>query len=74
MLLLWSWISYMEPPSRSAYGFAYNFPYNAIAAGRLPTILAWFISRETKWFPFYPRNRAGTAAVRVGSPLRRFSR
>lgn len=46
-ILLWSWISYMNP-HRLAYGFAYDFPYAFIIA--IVTILAFLFSRERKEF------------------------
>lgn len=48
-ILLWSWISYMNP-HRLAYGFAYDFPYALIIAG--VTITAFLFSREKKAFPW----------------------
>src|SRR3546814_675037 len=50
-ILLWSWVSYMNP-HRLAYGFAYSFPFlNYIA---LFTMAGFFISREPKLFPRHP--------------------
>ena len=48
-LLVWSWVSYMNP-HRLAYGFAYYFPYAAISAG--VTVLGWYLWETKKWFPF----------------------
>src|SRR5215471_8860769 len=48
-ILVWSWFSYMNP-HRFAYGFAYNFPFVAIAAG--VTFFAWLSTKEEKRFPW----------------------
>lgn len=48
-VLLWSWISYMNP-HRLAYGFAYDFPFSMIIA--IVTITAFLFSREKKEFPW----------------------
>lgn len=48
-VLLWSWISYMNP-HRLAYGFAYDFPFAMVVAG--VTIPAFLLSREQKEFPW----------------------
>ena len=50
-ILLFSWISYMNP-HRLTYGFAYNFQFALIAA--LVTIIAFAISRESKKLPVTP--------------------
>jgi probable O-glycosylation ligase (exosortase A-associated) len=44
-VLLWSWISYMNP-HRLAYGFAYDFPFALIVA--IVTITAFLFSKEKK--------------------------
>lgn len=48
-VLLWSWMSYMNP-HRLAYGFAYDFPFSMIIA--IVTITAFLFSREKKEFPW----------------------
>ena len=48
-VLLWSWISYMNP-HRLAYGFAYDFPFAMIIA--IVTITAFLFSHEKKTFPW----------------------
>ena len=48
-LLIWSWISYMNP-HRLTYGFAYKLPFVAVAAG--VTILSWFIASHHRRFPW----------------------
>lgn len=50
-LLLWSWISYMNP-HRLSYGFAYNMPYAYITA--LSLLIAMLISKENKKPPTDP--------------------
>lgn len=50
-ILLFSWISYMNP-HRLTYGFAYDFQFALIAA--LVTIIAFAIGREAKKFPVTP--------------------
>ena len=50
-VLLWTWFSIMNP-HRLAYGFAYDLPFAAVAAG--VTILALFTTREKvnlQWDP-----------------------
>ncbi|GAB4139578.1 MAG: putative O-glycosylation ligase, exosortase A system-associated [Sphingomonadales bacterium] len=50
-MLVWSWISYMNP-HRLSYGFAYDMPMlDAIAAA---TLVGWLISREPKRFRLHP--------------------
>lgn len=44
-VLVWSWISYMNP-HRAAWGIAYSFPF-AMVIGAV-TIVAWLVSREPK--------------------------
>ncbi|MBV8843263.1 MAG: putative O-glycosylation ligase, exosortase A system-associated [Bryobacterales bacterium] len=48
-ILVWAWFSYMNP-HRMAFGFAYNFPFVAIAAA--VTFYAWLSSKENKRFPW----------------------
>ncbi|MBA6412701.1 putative O-glycosylation ligase, exosortase A system-associated [Parahaliea sp. F7430] len=48
-ILVWSWISYMNP-HRLAYGFAYSMPFAQIVA--LTLMLAMVFSQEKKTFPF----------------------
>ncbi len=48
-VLVFSWISYMNP-HRLTWGFAYNFHFALIIAAT--TILAWVISREPKRLPW----------------------
>lgn len=48
---LWSWLSYMNP-HKQAWGFAYDFPFAQITA--IVTILAYFLSRETKRIAWTP--------------------
>lgn len=50
-ILLFSWISYMNP-HRLTYGFAYSFQFALIAA--VVTIIAFTISRENKRIPISP--------------------
>ena len=50
-ILLFSWISYMNP-HRLTYGFAYSFQFALIAA--VLTIIAFTISRENKRIPISP--------------------
>ena len=44
-VLVWSWISYMNP-HRFSWGFAYDFRFALIIGGT--TIAAWLLSREPK--------------------------
>lgn len=48
-VLLWSWISYMNP-HRLTYGFAFNFPFAMIVA--VVTVTALLFSREKKEMPW----------------------
>lgn len=48
-VLLWSWISYMNP-HRLAWGFAYSFPFALIVAA--VTVAAFLFSREKKEIPW----------------------
>lgn len=50
-ILLFSWISYMNP-HRLTYGFAYSFQFALIAA--VVTIIAFIIGREPKKIPATP--------------------
>ncbi|NWG40059.1 MAG: putative O-glycosylation ligase, exosortase A system-associated [Hydrogenophilaceae bacterium] len=50
-IYLWSWLSYMNP-HKQAWGFAYDFPFAQITA--IVTILAYFLSRETKRIAWTP--------------------
>jgi len=50
-VLLWTWISIMNP-HRLAWGFAYNAPFAAIAAGT--TLLALFTTRDPVRLPKHP--------------------
>lgn len=50
-ILLFSWISYMNP-HRLTYGFAHNFQFALIAA--LVTMIAFAIGKENKKVPFTP--------------------
>lgn len=50
-VLMWSWISYMNP-HRLTWGFAYDFRF-ALIVGAV-TIFAWLISREPKRLPWHP--------------------
>ena len=50
-VLLWTWISVMNP-HKLAWGFAYNAPWAAIAAG--VTILSLFITRDKLSMPWEP--------------------
>lgn len=47
-VLLFSWISYMNP-HRLSWGFAYNFPFAAISA--IFVFIGLFVSKENKKFP-----------------------
>ena len=47
-VLLWSWLSYMNP-HRLAWGFAYNFPFVMVAA--LVTFVGLMLSPEKKRLP-----------------------
>lgn len=48
-ILLWSWISYMNP-HRLTWGFAYNFPFALLIAA--VTLTAFVFSREKKDIPW----------------------
>jgi len=48
-LLIWSWLSYMNP-HRFTFGFAHYFPFVAITAGI--TILSWVVSSQHQRFPW----------------------
>ena len=48
-VLLWSWISYMNP-HRLTYGFAFSFPFAMIVA--VVTVTAFLFSREKKEMPW----------------------
>lgn len=48
-VLLWSWISYMNP-HRLTYGFAFSFPFAMIVA--VVTVTAFLLSREKKEMPW----------------------
>lgn len=48
-VLLWSWVSYMNP-HRLAWGFAYDFPFAMVVA--VVTIAAFVFSREKKEVPW----------------------
>jgi len=50
-ILLWSWISYMNP-HRLTWGFAYSFPF-ALLIGAA-TLLSLITSRDAKRFPWTP--------------------
>jgi probable O-glycosylation ligase (exosortase A-associated) len=50
-ILVWSWLSYMNP-HQLAWGFARGFPFAQVIA--VVTLLAWFISREPKRLPLHP--------------------
>jgi putative inorganic carbon (HCO3(-)) transporter len=50
-VLLWTWISIMNP-HRLAWGFAYNAPFAAIAAGT--TLIALFTTRDPVRLPRHP--------------------
>ncbi len=50
-ILLFSWISYMNP-HRLTYGFAFNFQFALIAA--LVTIIAFAVGKENKKIPMTP--------------------
>lgn len=52
-ILLWAWISYMNP-HRLAYGFATTFPWAMLIA--LVTLIALLISREQKKIPWRREN------------------
>jgi putative inorganic carbon (HCO3(-)) transporter len=47
-ILLWSWLSYMNP-HRMAFGFAYNMPYAQITA--LVLFISTLFSREKRGIP-----------------------
>jgi len=47
-ILLWSWLSYMNP-HRLAYGFAYSMPFAYITA--ITLIISMVFSKQTKMFP-----------------------
>src|SRR5690349_18819500 len=44
-VMLWTWLSIMNP-HKLAFGFAYDFPFAAIAAG--VTLLSLLVSRDRK--------------------------
>jgi len=46
-ILMWSWISYMNP-HRMAYGFAYSFPFAQVIA--IATLLSLLFNKEKKKF------------------------
>lgn len=48
-VLLWSWVSYMNP-HRLTWGFAFNFPFAMLIA--MATIAAFLFSREKKEIPW----------------------
>lgn len=48
-VLVWSWIAFMNP-HRLAWGFAYSWPFAAIAGG--VTIVAYLFSKEPKRLPW----------------------
>ena len=48
-ILLWSWLSYMNP-HRLAYGYAYDMPFAQITA--IILIFSMIFSRETRKIPF----------------------
>lgn len=50
-ILLWSWISYMNP-HRLTWGFAYDFPFAALVAGA--AMLGLLLSKEPKRIPWTP--------------------
>jgi len=50
-VLLFSWISYMNP-HRLSYGFAYDFPFAAISAGAV--FIGLLLSKEPKRIPLSP--------------------
>lgn len=47
-ILLWSWLSYMNP-HRLAYGFAYSMPFAQVTA--IVLLVSMFFSKDTKMFP-----------------------
>lgn len=47
-VLLWSWLSYMNP-HRLAYGFAYNMPYAQVTA--IVLLLSLFFNKDKKSIP-----------------------
>ena len=47
-ILLWSWISYMNP-HRLAFGFAYNFPF-ALIIGAVTLVAVVFSKKNTNFF------------------------
>ncbi|MDD2725358.1 MAG: putative O-glycosylation ligase, exosortase A system-associated [Methylovulum sp.] len=47
-ILLWSWLSYMNP-HRLAYGFAYNMPFAQITA--LTLLVSMVLSKDTRKLP-----------------------
>jgi probable O-glycosylation ligase (exosortase A-associated) len=49
--LTWTWLGTMNP-HRLSFGFAYAFPFAAIAAG--VTVFSWLFSREPKRLPNHP--------------------
>lgn len=50
-VLLFSWLSYMNP-HRSAWGFAYNFPFAFVSA--IATVIGLIFSKEPKRIPITP--------------------
>lgn len=50
-VLLWSWISYMNP-HRLAFGFAYDFPFAAVIGGA--TLLGLLFTRDRQRLPMTP--------------------
>lgn len=50
-VLLFSWLSYMNP-HRSTWGFAYSFPFAAVAA--IVTMVSLLFSKEPKRIPITP--------------------
>lgn len=50
-VLLWCWLSYMNP-HRLGWGFAYDFPVAAITAGVL--LISLLLSKEPKRIPWLP--------------------
>lgn len=49
-VLLWAWISFMNP-HREAFGLAFDFPFNFYIA--VTTLAAWVMSAEPKRLPNY---------------------
>ncbi len=50
-VLLWSWISYMNP-HRLTWGFAYSFPFALLIGGA--TLLSLFTSKDPRRMPWTP--------------------